>query len=124
MVMLNAAARAMIRFMNDLPLVLHANNADFIRFNFNLLFPSAAANRDDIILVGLDGIVEALRAVADGTISADVAQRPDLMGEYAVKYGLEFLQTGKIDPVITTPMTLALPDNVEPLIAAWEALGF
>ena len=85
---------------------------------------AAAANRDDIILVGLDGIVEALRAVADGTISADVAQRPDLMGEYAVKYGLEFLQTGKIDPVITTPMTLALPDNVEPLIAAWEALGF
>jgi len=85
---------------------------------------AAAANRDDIILVGLDGIVEALRAVEDGTISADVAQRPDLMGEYAVKYGLEFLQTGEIEPVLTTPMTLALPDNVEPLIEAWEALDF
>lgn len=84
----------------------------------------AAANRQDIILVGLDGIVDALRAVKDGTIAADVAQRPDLMGEYAVKYGVEYLKTGKIDKVITTPMTLAVPENVDPLIEAWEALGF
>ncbi len=83
---------------------------------------AAAAGRDDLILVGLDGILEALQAVRDGTISADVAQRPDLMGAYAVRYGLEFLQTGEIDPVITTPMTLALPDNVDPLIQAWEAI--
>jgi ABC-type sugar transport system substrate-binding protein len=62
--------------------------------------------------------------VKEGKISADVAQRPDLMGEYAVKYGLEYLKTGKIDKVITTPMTLAVPDNVDPLIAAWEALDF
>ncbi len=83
-----------------------------------------AAGRDDIVLVGLDGIVEALRAVDDGSISADVAQRPDLMGEYAVQYGLDFLQTGLIEKMIITPMTLALKDNVAPLIEAWEALGF
>jgi len=83
-----------------------------------------AAGRDDIILVGLDGIVEALRAVKDGDIAADVAQRPDLMGEFAVKYGVEYLKTGDIDVVIITPMTLALPDNVDPLIQAWEDLGF
>jgi len=85
---------------------------------------ATAANRKDIILVGLDGIVEALRAVKDGTITADVAQRPDLMGEYAIKYGVEYLKTGKIDKVITTPMVLALPENVDPLIKSWEALGF
>ena len=83
---------------------------------------AAAANRKDIVLVGLDGIVEALQAVKDGTISADVAQRPDLMGQYAVKYGLEYLKTGKIEKTVTTPMTLALPDNVDPLIAAWKAV--
>ena len=83
-----------------------------------------AAGRDDIVLVGLDGIVEALRAVQDGSISADVAQRPDLMGEYAVQYGLDYLKTGKIDPVLITPMTLAVTDNVQPLIQSWEDLGF
>jgi len=83
-----------------------------------------AAGRDDIILVGLDGIVDALRAVKDGDIAADVAQRPDLMGEFAVTYGVEYLKTGDIDVVIITPMTLALPDNVDPLIQAWEDLGF
>ena len=83
-----------------------------------------AAGRDDIIMVGLDGIVEALRAVRDGDIAADVAQRPDMMGAYAVEYGLKYLETGEIDKVITTDMTLALPDNVAPLIEAWEKLGF
>jgi ribose transport system substrate-binding protein len=83
---------------------------------------AAAANRDDIIIVGLDGILEALQAVKDGSLAADVAQRPDLMGEYAITYGLEFLNTGEIEETITTPMTLALPDNVDPLIDAWEAL--
>ena len=85
---------------------------------------AAAAGKEDIIIVGLDGIVDALRAVEDGTLAADVAQRPDLMGEFAVEYGLQYLQTGEIDEVLTTPMTLALPDNVAPLIEAWEALGF
>ena len=82
-----------------------------------------AAGKDKIVIVGLDGIVEALQAVKDGDLAADVAQRPDLMGEYAVQYGLEFLKTGKIDKVLTTPMTLGLPDNVDPLIQAWKALG-
>jgi hypothetical protein len=44
------------------------------------------------------------------------------MGQYAVKYGLEYLKTQKIEKTITTPMTLALPDNVDPLIAAWKAV--
>ena len=85
---------------------------------------AAAAGRDDIIIVGLDGIVEALRGVKDGDLAADVAQRPDLMGEYAITYGLEFLKTGQIDEAVITPMTLAVPDNVDPLIQSWEDLGF
>jgi ABC-type sugar transport system substrate-binding protein len=83
---------------------------------------AAAANRSDIIIVGLDGIKEALQAVKDGTLAADVAQRPDLMGQYAVEKGLEFLQTGTIEPNVITPMTLAVPDNVDPLIEAWNAV--
>jgi ribose transport system substrate-binding protein len=85
---------------------------------------ASAAGYEDIIIVGLDGIVEALRAVKDGSLTADVAQRPDLMGEFAVEYGLQYLQTGEIDEILITPMTLALPDNVQPLIDAWEDLGF
>lgn len=83
---------------------------------------ATAAGRDDIIIVGLDGIKEALQAVKDGTLAADVAQRPDLMGRYAVEKGVEFLKSGTIDETIITPMTLALPDNVDPLIEAWTAV--
>ena len=85
---------------------------------------AAAAGRTDVILVGLDGIVEALRAVEDGTITADVAQRPDLIGQYAVKYGAAFLRGEPLEKRIVTPMVLATKDNVEPLIGLWEALGF
>lgn len=84
----------------------------------------ASAKRKDIILVGLDGIVDALRAVKDGVISADVAQRPDKIGEYAVKYGLEYLQGKTIPKRIVTPMVLATPDNVDPLIKIWEDQGY
>jgi ribose transport system substrate-binding protein len=82
-----------------------------------------ASDREDVILVGLDGIVDALRAVKEGIIDADVAQRPDLMGEYAVRYGLQYIETGEIEDTIITPMTLATPENVDPLIEAWENLG-
>jgi len=83
-----------------------------------------ANGREDVLVVGLDGIVEALRGVKDGTLAADVAQRPDLMGEYAVIHGKKFLESGEIENPIITPMTLAVPDNVDPLIKAWEDLGF
>lgn len=83
-----------------------------------------ANGREDILIVGLDGIVEALRGVKEGTLAADVAQRPDLMGEYAVTHGKRFLESGEIENPIITPMTLAVPDNVDPLIKAWEELGF
>lgn len=84
----------------------------------------AAANRNDIVLVGLDGIYEALSAVKQGHISADVAQRPDLMGAYVVKYAVKYLDGETIDKRIVVPMVLATPDNVDPLIANWKALGF
>lgn len=84
----------------------------------------AANGREDILVVGLDGIVEALRGVKEGALAADVAQRPDLMGEYAVTYGKKYLESGEIENPIITPMTLAVPDNVDPLIEAWEDLGF
>jgi len=85
---------------------------------------ASAAGRDDIILIGYDGIAEAMRAVQSGTISADVAQRPDLMGSYMIEYGLKYLQTGQIDSVINTPMTVVTPENVDPIVADLEALGF
>lgn len=83
-----------------------------------------AAKRNDIIFVGLDGIVEALRAVKDGQLSADVAQSPDKIGAYAVEYGAKYLKGETIDKRIITPMVLATPENVDPLIKAWEDLGF
>lgn len=82
------------------------------------------AGRDDIVFIGLDGTVDALRYVKDGTINADVAQRPDLMGEYAVEYGLKLAKGEKVDSVLVTPMSLATADTVDELISIWEGAGF
>ncbi len=83
-----------------------------------------AAGRDDIVFVGLDGTVDALRYVEDGTINADVAQRPDLMGSYAVEAMYKLAKGESIDPVIVTPMDLATSETVGELIKLWEAVGF
>ncbi len=83
-----------------------------------------AAGRDDIVFIGLDGTVDALRYVQNGTINADVAQRPDLMGEYAVEYGMKLAMGEEIDEVLVTPMDLATTETVDELVALWEAVGF
>ena len=83
-----------------------------------------AAGRDDIVFVGLDGTVDALRYVQNGTINADVAQRPDLMGEFAVEYGMKLAMGEEIDEILVTPMDLATSDTVDELVALWEAVGF
>ncbi len=83
-----------------------------------------AAGRDDIVFVGLDGTVDALRYVQNGTINADVAQRPDLMGAFAVEYGAKLAKGETIDEVLVTPMELATSENVDDLIAIWEDSGF
>lgn len=82
------------------------------------------AGRDDIVLIGLDGTVDALRYVQNGTISADVAQRPDLMGEYAVEYGMKLAKGEAIDEILVTPMDLATTETVDELVDLWAANGF
>ncbi|MDR1650196.1 MAG: sugar ABC transporter substrate-binding protein [Synergistaceae bacterium] len=82
------------------------------------------SRRSDIIFVGLDGIVDALRLVRSGQIAADVAQSPDKIGEYGVKAAVKLAKGETIDKRIVTPMVLATTDTVDPLIQNWEALGF
>ena len=60
----------------------------------------------------------------NGTINADVAQRPDLMGEFAVEYGMKLAMGEEIDEILVTPMDLATSDTVDELVALWEAVGF
>jgi len=82
------------------------------------------AGRDDIIFVGLDGIVDALRLVRDGKISADVAQSPDKIGEFGVEAAVKVARGEEIEYRIITPMVLATKDTVNPLIENWEKLGY
>lgn len=83
-----------------------------------------AAQRDDIIFVGLDGTVDALRLVENGQISADVAQRPDLIGAYGVEAAVKLAKGEAIDARIVTPMDVATVENCGDLIKLWEAQGF
>lgn len=85
---------------------------------------AVTAQRDDIIFVGLDGTVDALRLVKSGQIKADVAQRPDLIGSYGVEAAVKLAKGEKIEDRIVTPMDVATVDNCDTLIALWEAQGF
>ncbi len=117
------ASNVMEDFLNAHPEI----NAVFCESDMMVIGASQmaiGAKRTDIIFVGLDGIVDALRAVKDGKVSADVAQSPDKIGSYGVEAAVKLAKGEAIDARIVTPMVLATKDNVDPLIKAWEELGF
>lgn len=117
------ASNVMEDFLNAHPEI----NAVFCESDMMVIGASQmaiGAKRTDIVFVGLDGIVDALRAVKDGKISADVAQSPDKIGSFGVEAAVKLAEGEKIEERIITPMVLATKDNVDPLIKAWEDLGF
>jgi len=65
-----------------------------------------AAKRTGIVFVGFDAIDDATKAVTDGKLAATVAQKPDLMGETAVKTAVSYLNGTPVEKSI--PVELAL----------------
>jgi ribose transport system substrate-binding protein len=72
----------------------------------------AAGRRADVAIVGVDGIREALRAVARGALSATVAQYPYTIGQLGVEACVA-VALGKTIPVrIDAPLQLVAKGNV------------
>lgn len=71
----------------------------------------AAGKGDDIIIVGVDGNVDAVKSIKDGRLNASVAQLPYLVGKQAVEEVTAILDGGSADKFIYVP-TLVLTKDI------------
>ncbi|KKK39087.1 D-ribose transporter subunit RbsB [Mesobacillus campisalis] len=60
----------------------------------------------EIMVIGFDGNDDALKAIEAGQLEATVAQQPDLIGQLAVKAGLDVVQGKKVEENIPAPLKL------------------
>jgi ribose transport system substrate-binding protein len=65
-----------------------------------------ARGMKDVIVVGFDATEDAVKAVKEGKMAATVAQKPELIGENAVKTALKVLKGEKVDKFIPVPLEL------------------
>jgi ribose transport system substrate-binding protein len=65
-----------------------------------------------IKVVGFDGTPDGLKAIQAGTLTADVAQQPVLLGQMAVQAAVQAAKGGKIDTTVAVPVKVATKDNV------------
>jgi ribose transport system substrate-binding protein len=63
-------------------------------------------------VVGFDGTPDGLKAIQAGTLTADVAQQPVLLGQMAVQAAVKAAKGGKIDTTVAVPVKVATKDNV------------
>jgi ribose transport system substrate-binding protein len=63
-------------------------------------------------VVGFDGTPDGIKAIQAGTLTADVAQQPVLLGQLAVQSAVKAAKGGKIDANVAVPVKVATKDNV------------
>lgn len=73
----------------------------------------AAGKGDDIVIVGVDGNVDAVESIKAGRLNASVAQLPYLVGKQAVEKVTEVQQGGKADQFIAVPTLVLTKDVLE-----------
>ncbi|MCT1578093.1 ribose ABC transporter substrate-binding protein RbsB [Oceanobacillus kimchii] len=64
------------------------------------------ATGKDIVVVGFDGVDDAIAAVEAGELTATVAQQPDLMGQEAINTVQEVFAGNDVDELIPVPLDL------------------
>lgn len=64
------------------------------------------ASGEDIVVVGFDGVDDAIAAVEAGELTATIAQQPNLMGEEAIATVKAVLNGNEVDEVIPVPLEL------------------
>jgi ribose transport system substrate-binding protein len=65
-----------------------------------------ARGMKDVIVVGFDATEDAVKAVKEGKMAATVAQKPELIGENAVKTALKVLNGEKVEKFIPVQLEL------------------
>ncbi|HWI74632.1 MAG TPA: substrate-binding domain-containing protein [Baekduia sp.] len=79
----------------------------------------AAGKTGKVRIIGLDGIAEALDAVASGAISATVSQYPYVMGEMAIEACVAAARGATLPARVDAPIALLTRANVARAIAAF-----
>jgi ABC-type sugar transport system substrate-binding protein len=73
----------------------------------------AAGRRDEVAVVGMDGIEQALAAISRGALSATVAQYPFTMGQLGIEACLAALRGDSVPEQIDAPVQVVDSENVD-----------
>lgn len=76
----------------------------------------------DVVIVGYDGIPEAITAIKNGKIDATVQQQPQKMGKMAADVAVNYLQGVplKLDPNHDVEVKLITKKNIEEAWGSWK----
>ena len=81
----------------------------------------AAANRDDILIYGVDGNPDFMGYVGDGSATASAAQQPSVIGATAVKTALDYLAGTDVESEVVIPVELITTDNISQFdVSDWQ----
>lgn len=78
-----------------------------------------AGMKDQVTVVSIDGVTEALQAVKNGTLSASISQYPYAEGEMAVQACHAIAQGKPVPQDITSPIKLITKDNADAALKAF-----
>jgi ABC-type sugar transport system substrate-binding protein len=79
----------------------------------------AAGRAGKVMIIGMDGIAEALDAIRTGAIDATVSQYPYVMGQMAVEACAAAARGARLPARVDAPIALLTKDNVARAIAAF-----
>lgn len=67
---------------------------------------AAKSANKQIFIVGFDGTADGIKAVENGTMSATIAQQPDIMGQQGVEVAVKAAKGEKVDAKVSAPLKL------------------
>ena len=67
---------------------------------------AAKSANKKVLIVGFDGTADGVKAVENGTMSATIAQQPDIMGQQGVEVAVKAAKGEKVDAKVSAPLKL------------------
>jgi len=80
----------------------------------------ALGKTDDVIVAGVDGTIDALKYVKEGTLSMTVFQSPFGQGGVGVESAIKLINGESISGYVDVPFEKVTMENVDKFIAIWE----
>ena len=67
---------------------------------------AAKSANKKIFIVGFDGTADGVKAVENGTMSATIAQQPEVMGKQGLEVAVKAAKGEKVDAKVSAPLKL------------------